>query len=76
MARSKWPVAQLPTALAEISIEELNSFSLPEDASILPGRVHKGGCVTLWHLEFGSLPWSKQVTPHACCRAQDTTGDL
>lgn len=44
MVKSEWPVAQLPTALAEISTEELDSFSLLEDVSILPGRVHKGRC--------------------------------
>lgn len=48
MVKSEWPVAQLPTALAEISTEELNSFSPLENVSILPGRVHKGRCGTLW----------------------------
>lgn len=47
VVKSEWPVAQLPTALAEISIEELDSFSPSEDVSILPGRVHKGRCGTL-----------------------------
>lgn len=32
----------------EISTEELNTLSPSEDVSILPGRVHKEKCGTLW----------------------------
>lgn len=47
MVKSECSVAQQPTALAEISTEELDSFSTSEDVSILPGRVHKERCGTL-----------------------------
>lgn len=75
MVKSEWAGVQLLTALAEISIKELDSFSPLEDVSILPGRVHKGRC---WALDTWSLDLlqSKQVTSCACCRAQNTTGHL
>lgn len=69
MVKSEWPVAQLPTALAEISIEELDSFSPSEDVSIIPGRVHKGRCGTLTP---GIWVFAPEQAGNALCLMQST----
>lgn len=76
MVKSEYSVAQLPTASAVRSALRNPTPSAPW--KMLPSfqagytREGVGHCR---HLEFGSLLQSRQVTPHACCTAQDAMGE-